>query len=165
MLLYSSLQAHLDNSSIHLLSPPTVRLKLVAPQGKRQVRLRKCYSVPAAPALWFCHTLISARDFSPRLFIHCSWSLPLHLLVTVNGLTYPYLLTQAYVVTRRHDPSRVISLIIMDADAVARRTALIAYGTETGNAQDAAEEVARLCERLRFKTHMLELDLISLVCG
>lgn len=44
------------------------------------------------------------------------------------------------------------------------RTALVAYGSETGNAQDAAEEVARLCERLRFKTHILELDLISLVC-
>lgn len=43
------------------------------------------------------------------------------------------------------------------------RSALIAYGTETGNAQDAAEEIGRLCERLRFKTHVLELDLISLV--
>lgn len=44
-----------------------------------------------------------------------------------------------------------------------RRSALIAYGTETGNAQDAAEDVGRLCERLRFKTHVVELDLISLV--
>jgi flavodoxin len=47
--------------------------------------------------------------------------------------------------------------------ASANRSAMIAYGTETGNAQDAAEEVARLCERLHFKTHLLELDLVSLV--
>ena len=52
----------------------------------------------------------------------------------------------------------------MEKATATDRTALIAYGTETGNAQDAAEDAARLCERLRFKTHVLELDLISLVC-
>ncbi|KAK0944792.1 NAPDH-dependent diflavin reductase [Friedmanniomyces endolithicus] len=42
------------------------------------------------------------------------------------------------------------------------RTALILYGSETGNAQDIAEEVARLTERLRFDTTVLDLDSVSL---
>ncbi|KAK5118402.1 hypothetical protein LTR62_002916 [Meristemomyces frigidus] len=41
-------------------------------------------------------------------------------------------------------------------------TALILYGSETGNAQDLAEEVGRLTERLRFTTTVLDLDSISL---
>ena len=38
------------------------------------------------------------------------------------------------------------------------RTALILYGSETGNAQDVAEEVGRTTERLRFNTVVQELD-------
>jgi len=44
------------------------------------------------------------------------------------------------------------------------RTALILYGSETGNAADIAEELGRLCERLRFQTQVAELDAINLVC-
>lgn len=43
-----------------------------------------------------------------------------------------------------------------------RRTALILYGSETGNAQDVAEEVGRLAERLRFDTTVLDLDSVQL---
>lgn len=44
------------------------------------------------------------------------------------------------------------------------RTALVLYGSETGNAQDVAEELGKLCERLRFETRVAELDSITLVC-
>ena len=47
--------------------------------------------------------------------------------------------------------------------AEARRAALVVYGSETGNAQDVAEELGRLAERLRFDTHVAELNAISLV--
>jgi hypothetical protein len=43
------------------------------------------------------------------------------------------------------------------------RSALILYGSETGNAQDVAEELGRLCERLRFATNVCALDDIDLV--
>jgi sulfite reductase alpha subunit-like flavoprotein len=43
------------------------------------------------------------------------------------------------------------------------RTALVLYGSETGNAQDVAEELGRLCERLRFDTRVAALDSIELV--
>ncbi|KAF2164600.1 hypothetical protein M409DRAFT_56432 [Zasmidium cellare ATCC 36951] len=42
------------------------------------------------------------------------------------------------------------------------RTALILYGSETGNAQDVAEEIGRMTERLRFETTVLDLDSIQL---
>jgi sulfite reductase alpha subunit-like flavoprotein len=55
------------------------------------------------------------------------------------------------------------------ADSVVRqqskpkaRTALILYGSETGNSQDVAEEVGRLAERLRFDTTVLDLDSVQL---
>jgi len=38
------------------------------------------------------------------------------------------------------------------------RTALILYGSETGNAQDVAEELGRTCERLRFETQVAEMN-------
>lgn len=43
------------------------------------------------------------------------------------------------------------------------RRALVLYGSETGNAQDVAEELGRIAERLRFDTEVAELDAISLV--
>lgn len=43
------------------------------------------------------------------------------------------------------------------------RNALILYGSETGNAQDIAEELGRTAERLRFSTRVSELDAIGLV--
>lgn len=44
------------------------------------------------------------------------------------------------------------------------RTILVLYGSETGNAQDMAEELGRICQRLHFQTTVEELDGISLVC-
>ena len=43
------------------------------------------------------------------------------------------------------------------------RTALILYGTETGTAQDIAEEAARILERLYFTTDVIGLDNVSIV--
>ena len=43
------------------------------------------------------------------------------------------------------------------------RSALVAYGSETGTAQDVAEEIGRLTRRLRFDTQVIELDTVSLV--
>jgi sulfite reductase alpha subunit-like flavoprotein len=44
------------------------------------------------------------------------------------------------------------------------RTALVLYGSETGSAQDVAEELGRLAERLRFMTRVCEMDQVDLVC-
>ncbi len=41
------------------------------------------------------------------------------------------------------------------------RSALVAYGTETGNAYDYAEELGRLLERIHFSTHVSKLDTID----
>ncbi|KAI9676179.1 MAG: NAPDH-dependent diflavin reductase [Caeruleum heppii] len=52
----------------------------------------------------------------------------------------------------------------MPAASVSRRdgrTALILYGSETGNAHDAAEELGRLAERLHFLTRVVELDSVD----
>ncbi|KAJ5495043.1 NADPH-dependent diflavin oxidoreductase 1 [Penicillium diatomitis] len=38
------------------------------------------------------------------------------------------------------------------------RSVLILYGTETGNAQEAAEELGAMTERLRFATHISEMN-------
>lgn len=51
----------------------------------------------------------------------------------------------------------------MESTSEARR-ALVLYGSETGNAQDVAEELGRIAERLRFDTEVAELDAIGLVC-
>lgn len=47
--------------------------------------------------------------------------------------------------------------------AVQHRTALILYGSETGNAQDMAEELGRLCQRLHFANRVAALDAVDLV--
>lgn len=47
-------------------------------------------------------------------------------------------------------------------NASERRTALVLYGSETGNAQDVAEEIGHLTERLRFDTTVLDLDSVQL---
>ncbi|KAK7409560.1 NAPDH-dependent diflavin reductase [Neonectria punicea] len=46
--------------------------------------------------------------------------------------------------------------------AVHHRAALILYGSETGNAQDMAEELGRLCQRLHFDNRVEALDAIDL---
>jgi flavodoxin len=43
------------------------------------------------------------------------------------------------------------------------RTALILYGSETGNSQDVAEEIGRVVERLHFVTRVREMDLVEIV--
>lgn len=43
------------------------------------------------------------------------------------------------------------------------RSVLVLYGSETGNAQDMAEELGRLCQRLHFRNHIDALDAIDLV--
>ncbi|KAF2787753.1 NADPH dependent diflavin oxidoreductase-like protein 1 [Melanomma pulvis-pyrius CBS 109.77] len=42
------------------------------------------------------------------------------------------------------------------------RRALVLYGSETGNAQDVAEELGRIAERLRFDAEVTELNAINL---
>ena len=45
------------------------------------------------------------------------------------------------------------------------RTALVLYGTETGTAQDVAEEAARILERLYFITDVVGMDNVATVCS
>ncbi|KAM0221558.1 hypothetical protein ACHAQD_005075 [Fusarium lateritium] len=42
------------------------------------------------------------------------------------------------------------------------RSVLVLYGSETGNAQDMAEELGRVCQRLHFKSRVEELDVVDL---
>lgn len=44
------------------------------------------------------------------------------------------------------------------------RTALVLYGSETGNSQDAAEDLGRVVQRLHFVTKVCEMDQVDLVC-
>lgn len=41
------------------------------------------------------------------------------------------------------------------------RSALVLYGSETGNAFDYAHEVGDLIERLRFSAHVTHLDAVE----
>lgn len=47
--------------------------------------------------------------------------------------------------------------------AVQDRSVLVLYGSETGNAQDMAEELGLICQRLHFKSRVEELDVVDLV--
>ncbi|CAD6446106.1 2567a8ef-67dd-4f7b-a6cc-829dab80fcd4 [Sclerotinia trifoliorum] len=42
------------------------------------------------------------------------------------------------------------------------RSALVLYGTETGNSQDVAEELGRVTERLHFMTRVCEMDEVDI---
>jgi hypothetical protein len=44
------------------------------------------------------------------------------------------------------------------------RTALILYGSETGNSQDVADELGRMAERLHFVTRVSDTDAVEIVC-
>lgn len=44
------------------------------------------------------------------------------------------------------------------------RRLLILYATETGNAQDIADRVARAARRLQFRSQIMSVDCYSLVC-
>lgn len=41
------------------------------------------------------------------------------------------------------------------------RSALVLYGSETGNAQEIAEELGAVAERLRFAAHVSELNQVN----
>lgn len=43
------------------------------------------------------------------------------------------------------------------------RSALVLYGSETGNAQEVAEELGRTAERLHFVTHVKEFNGVKAV--
>lgn len=43
------------------------------------------------------------------------------------------------------------------------RTVLVLYGSETGNAQDIAEEVGKMCQRLHFESTVQDMDGAELV--
>lgn len=45
----------------------------------------------------------------------------------------------------------------------APRTCLVLYGSETGNAQDIAEEVGKMFRRLHFESSVEEMNAIDLV--
>ena len=45
-----------------------------------------------------------------------------------------------------------------------KRTALVAYGSETGNAQELAEELGRVTRRLHFIPRVVDLDSLNVVC-
>lgn len=45
----------------------------------------------------------------------------------------------------------------------AERSAVVLYGSETGNAQEVAEELGRMAERLHFVTHVSELNAVKAV--
>ncbi|OKL57796.1 NADPH-dependent diflavin oxidoreductase 1 [Talaromyces atroroseus] len=49
----------------------------------------------------------------------------------------------------------------MSAEFERARTALVLYGSETGNAQEVAEELGRTAERLRFVTHVGECNSVK----
>ena len=46
-----------------------------------------------------------------------------------------------------------------------RRKALVLYGSETGNAQDIADEMGRMIERLHFSTNVVHLNAAEPVCN
>ncbi|KAF4174692.1 hypothetical protein CNMCM8694_007890 [Aspergillus lentulus] len=47
------------------------------------------------------------------------------------------------------------------AQGAPTRTALVLYGSETGNAQEVAEELGALAERLHFVTHVAEMNSVK----
>ena len=44
------------------------------------------------------------------------------------------------------------------------RTALVLYGSQTGNSQEVAEELGRITERLHFVSLVCEMDQVDIVC-
>ena len=42
-----------------------------------------------------------------------------------------------------------------------KRSALVAYGSETGNAYDYAEELGRMLERIHFSSYVSKLDVVD----
>jgi hypothetical protein len=55
-------------------------------------------------------------------------------------------------------------MVDSEEDVHSDRTALVLYGSETGNSQDAAEDLGRVVQRLHFVTRVREMDQVDLVC-
>ena len=51
----------------------------------------------------------------------------------------------------------------MERNPRSARTALVGYGSETGNAHDYAEELAQMLQRIRFDTRVAKLNAIDIV--
>jgi sulfite reductase alpha subunit-like flavoprotein len=58
--------------------------------------------------------------------------------------------------------THLADIVVRSQAKTQNRTALILYGSETGNSQDVAEEIGRLAERLRFDTTVLDCDSVQL---
>ena len=58
--------------------------------------------------------------------------------------------------------THLADIVVRPQAKTQNRTALILYGSETGNSRDVAEEVGRLAERLRFDTTVLDCDSVQL---
>jgi len=54
-------------------------------------------------------------------------------------------------------------MLSLDADGADDRSLLIVYATETGNAQDAADYIARQCRRIAFHCRVASIEQTSLV--
>lgn len=54
-------------------------------------------------------------------------------------------------------------MLALDADGADDRSLLIVYATETGNAQDAADYIARQCRRIAFQCRVASIEQTSLV--
>lgn len=57
-----------------------------------------------------------------------------------------------------------MSVSAHDHDHPDERELTILYATETGNAQDVAERIARLCQRLHFAVRLYSVDEYQVVC-
>ena len=60
--------------------------------------------------------------------------------------------------------ARLIAELPSMTESADSRTALVLYGSETGNAQDLAEELGRTTQRLHFSTEVVSLDNVEPVC-
>ena len=95
----------------------------------------------------FCSVLHKSDDVMPAF-------------IAIYSKTYDYkILTRDSCGPRRSNP---VANMTDNAGGYAR-TALILYGTETGNSQDVADELGRLLERLHFITRVSELNTIKAV--
>lgn len=82
----------------------------------------------------------------------CDTGLPIHYILPI----YTYIAYNFY-------STRIVGTPLEVIMAVQDRSVLVLYGSETGNAQDMAEELGRVCQRLHFNSRVEELDAVDLV--
>ncbi|KAI7213560.1 riboflavin synthase domain-like protein [Hortaea werneckii] len=73
-----------------------------------------------------------------------------------GNITWQSSVAESYLVADTPGSSRSVQ------PQIKPRTALILYGSETGNAQDVADEIGDLTSRLHFDTTVLDFDSVSL---